>query len=202
MSKKLKRMDALLQPGMTGIDLGCGGGEYVMEMRSRGYLVAGCDISICEEKAPLFYGDMRSLPLRSGELDFTYAINSIHHLPSREAQCEALCEVRRVLKPGGVFFLHEMNAYGNKLLHFWLRHIFTQYGFYDEGNELWLRPDCGGLMPAGMTLIHTETFSFVPDFLVSRVPHDLLSAIESRLEKSRWQRFGVHYMSVWQKDCQ
>jgi SAM-dependent methyltransferase len=202
MRKKLAMMTPWLEPGTVGLDLGCGGGEYVWDLRNRGYYVSGCDINTVEDRDYpwLIRADMRLLPCYNDLFDFAYAVNSLHHLPSREAQREALSEAARVLKPGGLFFLHEMNAYGNRLLRFWLRHVFTRYGSYDDGNELWLRADGGGLMPAGMTLIHTETFSFVPDFLVSCVPHRLLSAVEARLERSRWSRYGVHYMSVWQKD--
>jgi ubiquinone/menaquinone biosynthesis C-methylase UbiE len=195
MDKKLARMMPYLEPEMVGLDLGCGGGEYVTRLNGTCCQVVGVDVNA---GPGLVRADMRCLPFSDGYFDFAYAVNSLHHITTRAGQRQALGEAARVLKPGGLFFLHEMNAYGNRLLRFWLRHVFTRYGAYDDGRERWLRSDCVGLMPAGMTPLRCETFSFVPDFLVSRGVRGL-TAIESRLERSRWRRFGIHWMGMWQR---
>jgi len=199
MGKKLARMIPYLKPGAVGLDIGCGGGEYTAELNAAGCRVIGVDV---DAGPVLVRADMRRLPFSDGSFDFAYAINSLHHLASRASQRQALREAARALKPGGLLFLHEMNAWGNILLRFWLRHIFTRYGSYDDGRERWLRPDCAGLMPAGMTQIRTETFSFLPDFLVGSRLHGPLAVLESRLDVSRWRRYGVHWMSVWGKAAQ
>ena len=196
MGKKLDAMLPFLTAGATGVDLGCGGGEYVIELLRAGYHVVGIDLEI--PQGPFVRADMRRLPFSDGYFDFAYAVNSLHHLPSRAAQRQALTEAARVLRPGGLLFIHEMNACGNPLLRFWLRHVFTRYGSYDDGTERWLKLDGKGLMPRSMTPVHYETFTFVPDFVrISR----LTQAVEARLESSRWRRYGVHRMGVWEREA-
>jgi len=54
----------------------------------------------CEQKIPVASGIAESLPFGEAEFDLVYARQLMHHVSSLETVCR---EVRRVLKPNGVF---------------------------------------------------------------------------------------------------
>jgi SAM-dependent methyltransferase len=54
-------------------------------------------------------GDAVALPFANQSFSSAVAILVLHHLKSRELQDRALCEVHRVLRPGGSFFAFEIN---------------------------------------------------------------------------------------------
>ncbi len=53
-------------------------------------------------------GDAATLPFANESFSSAIAVLVLHHLRSRELQDRALCEVYRVLRPGGVFFAAEI----------------------------------------------------------------------------------------------
>jgi SAM-dependent methyltransferase len=137
-----------------------------------------------------------ALPFRNESFDFAYAVNIVHHLPSREHQRLALCEAARVLKPGGVFFLHEINVI-NPLFRFYMGYVFPLIKRIDEGTELWLDP---ARLPQadGLRLELVSYFTFIPDF-VPRPLMRFLLPVEHRLEASRWAPYSAHFMAVLRK---
>ncbi|HXH68648.1 MAG TPA: class I SAM-dependent methyltransferase [Candidatus Limnocylindrales bacterium] len=54
-------------------------------------------------------GDAAALPFADQSFSSVVAILVLHHLKSRELQDRALAEVHRVLRPGGSFFMFEIN---------------------------------------------------------------------------------------------
>lgn len=94
------------QPGNTAVDVGCGTGRAVAEMRERGLRAVGVDISqqmisVAQKRFP--EGDFRvaaaaSLPFADGSLDLYRSERLYQYLAHPE---EALFEARRVLVPGG-----------------------------------------------------------------------------------------------------
>jgi SAM-dependent methyltransferase len=95
---------AAVAPGMSVLDLGCGNGAYLREMRSRGIEAVGCDRSfgMLRSAAPhrdLVNADAAALALRTDSFDVVLAPHMLYHVPDR---AEAARELRRVLKPGGV----------------------------------------------------------------------------------------------------
>ena len=99
----------------TVLDLGCGSGENVIPLAKRGAHVSGIDLSpdlinVARRRAEK-YGvdaDLRvasayetGLPSRS--MDVVFCIGVLHHLDIQRAKNE----VRRVLKPGGLFIVDE-----------------------------------------------------------------------------------------------
>jgi len=62
----------------------------------------------CAELTPLC-GDAATLPFADRSFSSAVAILVLHHLKSRELQDRALCEVHRVLRPGGSLFAFEIN---------------------------------------------------------------------------------------------
>ncbi|MGI8690279.1 MAG: class I SAM-dependent methyltransferase [Thermomicrobiales bacterium] len=97
--------------GETALELGCGIGEDAAEMVAQGFRVFAFDVirkpvyrAIANAPtAHFFVADMQSpLPVRNTAVDIVVASLSIHYF-SWQATRALLDEVRRVLRPGGVF---------------------------------------------------------------------------------------------------
>lgn len=103
--------------GKTALELGCGIGEDAAELSAQGFQVFGFDvlrkpIRRAVEIAPdarFFIADLQSpLPVRSAVIAVAVASLSIHYFSWRETLA-LLSEVRRVLRPGGLF-IFRVNA--------------------------------------------------------------------------------------------
>jgi len=98
------------------LDVGCGVGRHVLYLAVRGFQVAGMDISpsgirLAQEAAAARQltfdgkvGDMTSLPWADETFDAALSTSTIHH-QMRSGIVQTLAEVRRVLKPGGLFLV-------------------------------------------------------------------------------------------------
>ncbi len=104
-------LNVMRSAGEIALELGCGPGEDAAELIARGFRVVGFDlirkpIDRAIENAPaahFFVADMRSpLPVRSMVADVVVASLSIHYF-SWQVTRALLDEVRRVLRPGGLF---------------------------------------------------------------------------------------------------
>jgi SAM-dependent methyltransferase len=99
------------------LDVGCGKGELLRLLSTDFGQVAGCDVSqgmmeTLVQEAPEIEARRQESPLRipyaDGAFDFVTAVCVYHHVPLRDR--DALTnEIRRVLKPGGVFCMIEHN---------------------------------------------------------------------------------------------
>ncbi len=58
--------------------------------------------------AAVIQGDAATLPFADATFSSAIAILMLHHLPSAELQDHAFAEIRRVLRPGGVFLAFEI----------------------------------------------------------------------------------------------
>src|SRR4029077_17454691 len=91
-------------------DLGCGPAQIARYLRDRGVDAFGVDLSagmLAEARRlnpdlQFAQTSMLALGLRSGKLGGVAAFYSIIHIP-RSKVVEAVAEVRRVLRPGGLF---------------------------------------------------------------------------------------------------
>jgi len=208
--KKVEPMQAVLEAAGIrsgkGLDIGCGTGWYGKALGEYGHTVFGLDQSPGQVKQFLartrsstaLVGDAALLPYQDNCFDFTYAINIIHHLPGRLHQARALQEIRRVLKPGGLFFLHEINVL-NPLNRFYMVFLFPVLKNIDEGTEHWILPGEKALIE-GFQKEEIRYFTFLPDFLPAAALH-LLSPVESMLEKSPARCMSAHYMMVLKNAC-
>jgi ubiquinone/menaquinone biosynthesis C-methylase UbiE len=109
-------LDRLLPSSGTGlslVDLGCGTGYYMAEMRARGFSVTGVDAS--EEMlakarqnnpgADLRSGTLDALPFPDGSFDVLLCVEVLRYIPDPR---NAIREMARVLRPGGAAFVTAM----------------------------------------------------------------------------------------------
>ncbi len=193
-------------PGARGLDVGCGQGPYAVELARSGFCMTGIDDSAGQvEKARLqsegitpaiafATGSATELLFEDASFDFAYAINVLHHVPGAEARQKVLSEIFRVLKPGGVFFLHEMNTF-NPLFAFYMGYVFPMLRKIDDGTEEWILPSELPPIEGQSWSEQIEYFTFLPEF----IPPWLLrrfTALERFLETSRLRRYSAHFMAT------
>jgi demethylmenaquinone methyltransferase/2-methoxy-6-polyprenyl-1,4-benzoquinol methylase/phosphoethanolamine N-methyltransferase len=113
---------ALLQPGETLLDVGCGTGGVTLPAKRRigdKGSTAGIDpspemIAVARRKArragleiDFRVGVIESLPFSDGIFDVVTASLMMHHLP-KQLQVKGVAEIWRVLKPGGRILIADM----------------------------------------------------------------------------------------------
>ncbi|MBI5499185.1 MAG: methyltransferase domain-containing protein [Deltaproteobacteria bacterium] len=206
-----RRLSELGAPAGRGLDLGCGQGWHLARMSAEGRRMAGVDRAArqaaaaghtagdarrtCPSGVPcgLAVADAGHLPFADASFDFVYAVNSFHHMVDDTKRRSALEEVVRVLKPGGVFFLHEMNT-ANPLFRLYLGYVFPLIRGIDEGTERWLRADALPAVVGASWQTDVDYFTFLPDFLPAGLLRRL-QPLERVLERSRCRRWSAHYMA-------
>jgi len=112
-------------PGRRLLDLGCGTGNYTLAFREAGFEVEGLDLSAemlakARDKAPdlrWHHGDARALPFESERFDAVSCVLATHHI---DPLAQALREIARVLRPGGVFATFTSTP--EQIRGFWLAH--------------------------------------------------------------------------------
>ncbi len=112
------------------LDLACGAGRHLAELRALGYAVTGMDLSrpmlreaeIAVPGVDLVRGDMRAIPFESGSFGAVTSYFTSFGYFEPEEDFRLLGEVRRILAPGGVFLLDFLNA----------RHVTTSLKPTDE----------------------------------------------------------------------
>ena len=100
------------------LELGAGPGAGTAELRRLAPCVTSIDYSHAfaaglarrtpGAPASVVQGDAAMLPFADSSFSAAIAILMVHHLQSRELQNRAFGEIRRVLKPGGVFLAFEI----------------------------------------------------------------------------------------------
>jgi ubiquinone/menaquinone biosynthesis C-methylase UbiE len=208
LNRKTELMREVLQrfcPGRRGLDVGCGQGAYVARMRDLGFEVAGIDASAGQVAlasrnvgAPgiITTGSVLRIPAVDRAYDFVYVINVLHHLASLEEQRRAMAELARVLRPGGLLLVHEINT-RNVLFRFYMGYVFPSLNCIDEGVERWLLPDRMAVY-TDMPVADIHYFTFLPDVLPQGLVR-LLTPIERLIEDSRLGVYSAHYMAVLRK---
>lgn len=115
------RQFSALCPQGTVLDLGCGSGRDALLITGHEYI--GLDLSEpmlieAQKLAPtatFICGDLYSLPFPDASFDGIWAAASLLHVPESRIG-EALTEVRRVLKPGGIFFCVMRKGTGEQVI--------------------------------------------------------------------------------------
>lgn len=128
--------------GKKVLDLGCGPGINALKMQKLGAKVKGIDMSeelirLARIEAPLvefIIGDVNRLPYASGEFDIVVSSLVLGHLND---WTRVLQEVRRVLKPRGVFVFSGYNPVTEKFVK--KKWFFRKYrelnGYFEEGEK-------------------------------------------------------------------
>ena len=105
-------------PGREVLDLGCAGGFMAEEMTRRGARVEGIDPSAAALRAAEAHaaaeglaiayreGVGEDLPYAAGRFDAVVCVDVLEHVRDLDA---VLAEVRRVLRPGGLFLFDTIN---------------------------------------------------------------------------------------------
>lgn len=115
--------------GLRLLDVGCGTGHQLAELRQRGYDIAGVDGSqemlnharLLNPDAELCQSDVERLPFPDASFDVVISVEVFRYLPDVSG---CICEIGRVLKPGGFCLvtatpLFNLNGYWlvNRLAH-------------------------------------------------------------------------------------
>jgi len=208
LAKKTAAMEAAIDRhgiGRRGLDAGCGQGWYVARMRQRGFDVVGIDASPAQlararaqadDPALFAEGSLLQIDAPDGSFDFVYTINVLHHLASIDEQRAAFAELLRVLRPGGLLLVQEINT-RNVLFRFYMGYIFPSLNCIDEGTERWLLPHRLALY-TDAPVVDTAYFTFLPEF-VPRFVLRLFQPFEAFLERSPLRVYSGHYMAVVKK---
>ncbi len=98
-----------------------------------------------------------------------------------------------MLRPGGVFFLHEINT-DNPLFRVYMGYLFPLLCDIDEGTEWWIRPSALPAIAGADWAPDADFFTFLPDFTPPKLLH-ALSGFEAFLERSRLRRWSAHYVA-------
>lgn len=147
-----------VQPGHRVLEIGCGTGSLLILLKQRqpAAEVVGLDpdaaaLAIAQRKAnragveiQLDQGFADELPYPDGSIDRVLSSFMFHHL-SRKVKEGTLCEVRRVLKPGGRFHMVDFAGPGSGHRGFLARHIHTNQHLRDndEARVLGMMHDAG-----------------------------------------------------------
>ena len=123
------------QLGMRILELGCGNGSMWPEIISS--LPSACELILSDfsqgmldaararvgEHDGLSYQtiNIMEIPYETGSMDMVIANMMLYHVPDID---KALAEVRRVLKPGGVFYCA---TYGENSIMTWLNNVFSGF---------------------------------------------------------------------------
>ena len=109
-----------VQPGTHALDLACGTGDITFQLSDRGARAIGLDITprmveLAARKpsgrsAQFLVGDMMALPFPASRFDLVTTGYGIRNVPVIR---QAIAEIHRVLKPGGVFLSLDFNRPSN-----------------------------------------------------------------------------------------
>ncbi len=172
--------------GARVLDLGCGTGATVAELRARGVDAFGVDYSPAMIEAAVqehglehhvTCGSVDELPFEDDSFDVMIADGLLHHLAVQGRMPQALREIHRVLRPGGTFCCFDRNGslMSGLLLRFCIGiksaiRFFTRSGHFSSSatrNEIPYggRKDMAALVHHGFRLTRRRDVSTAPFFL-------------------------------------
>lgn len=207
--RKVQAMEGALPPPgphVCGLEIGCGHGWYTARLERLGYAMHACDVAAAQVAqarkflqdqglpARVQVADARALPFGDASFEFAYAVNVLHHVEGRGGRAAALSEIVRVLKPGGRFFLHEINT-ANPLFALYMGYAFPVLRDIDDGTEGWIKPRRLPHVDGALWEPELTYMTFLPDFTPRRLLAPL-TPLERALEHSSLRQWSAHYTAV------
>jgi len=111
-----KTMDPKFRTPGTMLDIGCGAGSFLAEMRDKGWKVYGAELSQEAARAgrtqgglEIFGGTIHDAQFPDSFFDYIRANHSFEHVHNPR---EVVSEIRRILKPDGKLFIGNPNVAG------------------------------------------------------------------------------------------
>lgn len=152
---------------LSCLDLGCGKGDLLKLLQPCFGKVAGCDPSVEMMQAidgidgveARTQADVSTLPFDDGQFDFVTAVCVYHHVSVAE-RVRLTLEVKRVLKPGGIFCIIEHNPQ-NPLT----RLIVSRTPVDANAILLPCSQTLALLKDTGLSFVERSFFLYVPSFL-------------------------------------
>ena len=204
--------------GARVLDAGSGPGWYTSPMAACGYRLSAVDLSpaqarlarasTTEEVASaegassggrvelVTAASILGLPFQDQVFDAAFSTNVLHHAGDPATHGAALAELARVVRPGGLVFVHEINT-RNPLFGAYMSYLFPLLKRIDTGTEHWLDPR---RLPSvqGVTLDSVVYYTFLPDFTPAPL-YGVLERLERRLEQSPLRPYSAHFSAVYRR---
>lgn len=152
LSPEMKNWKKYIKPGQKILDAGCGNGRLLGLVDRSGVEYYGIDLSEeliaiakkeCQKynnlKANFQVASILNLPLANDIFDVIFCLSVLHHVPSASGRWQAVAEMQRVLKPGGLLIMSNW--------YFWNKYSNKKYGVSRQIKLNWLRGlDKGGVL--------------------------------------------------------
>lgn len=159
----IERQRRARQRGVAILDVGCGTGWYLEQLRSLCGAIVGIDASqgmlaVARHRLPdatLLQQDARVLPFHAKRFDVVLCTRVLSHLPQVRP---ALTEMARVLSPGGLLILSDVDAeheYEHTRLPIPAGHVFART-FKHAREPLFAMVDADGFFRDAAYLIHAD----------------------------------------------
>lgn len=197
--KRVAFVRQLIDTGRV-LDVGCGTGTLASRLADAGFEVSGTDpsrgmLSHLEQRDPRVEavpGSATDLPFEEGGFDLTMCVAVMHHIADPDDVHQALGEMVRVTRPGGLILVWDHNPRNP----YW-KNLMARVP-QDDGSER-LVPEAEivtGLVDGGAILVESRQTGLVPDF----VPPSLLrlaARTEAAIERTPGlRRFTAHNVIV------
>lgn len=150
------------------LDVGCGKGELLRLGKPFFAEAAGCDLSSemlagAQDQNVILQESPDRLPYTDGRFDLVTAVCVYHHVATDDMRRRLTGEIRRVLKPGGVFSIIEHNPW-NPATRYIVRRLPV-----DVDARLLAPPESRALLDGGgFRIEETEFFLYLPESLYHR----------------------------------
>lgn len=165
------------------LDLGCGTGNYTLELKKRGFDVIGLDASermveIARQKgANCIVGNAYSLPFPDESFDLVMSITMFEFLHRPE---EVVREIHRVLKPGGEVIIGTMNGRSTWFLFKRIKSLFVETAY--RYARFYTPAELEGLLKeAGFLDVRSAGVIFFPSWWP-------FLGVAEKLDARRWER--------------